>query len=107
MRDQKAKYFVDNPNAAAYVTPFGFLQRVRLIFDPRQVAYFVELRSGPEGHFSYRQVALDMLEHVRKVTPLFAKFIRAKEGGAFLGRLDTEMSSDERRKRRMEAAGDA
>lgn len=95
------------PNAAAYVTPFGFLQRVRLIFDPRQVAYFVELRSGPEGHFSYRQVALDMLEHVRKVTPLFAKFIRAKEGGAFLGRLDTEMTADERRQRRMEAAGDA
>ena len=95
------------PNAAAYVTPFGFLQRVRLVFDPRQVAYFVELRSGPEGHFSYRQVALDMLEHVRKVTPLFAKFIRAQEGGAFLGRLDTEMSADERRKRRMEAAGDA
>ena len=95
------------PNAAAYVTPFGFLQRVRLIFDPRQIAYFIELRSGPEGHFSYREVALDMLEHVRKVTPLFAKFIRAKEGSAFLGRLDTEMTADERRKRRMEAAGDA
>lgn len=95
------------PQAAGYVTPFGFLQRVRLIFDPRQVAYFVELRSGPEGHFSYRLVALDMLEHVRKVSPLFAKFIRAKEGAAFLGRLDSEMTADERRKRRMEAAGDA
>ena len=95
------------PNAASYVTPFGFLQRVRLIFDPRQVAYFVELRSGPEGHFSYRQVALEMFEHVRKVTPLFAKFIQAKAGGAFLGRLDSEMTADERRQRRMEAAGDA
>ena len=95
------------PNAASYVTPFGFLQRVRLIFDPRQVAYFVELRSGPEGHFSYRQVALDMFDHVRKVTPLFAKFIQAKAGGAFLGRLDSEMTADDRRKRRMEAAGDA
>ena len=95
------------PQAAAYVTPFGFLQRVRLVFDPRQVAYFIELRSGPEGHFSYRQVALDMLTHVREVSPLFAKFIRAKEGAAFLGRLDNEMTADDRRKRRMEAAGDA
>ena len=95
------------PHAAAYITPFGFLQRVRLIFDPRQVAYFVELRSGPEGHFSYRKVALDMFEHVKRVSPLFAKFVRAKEGGAFLGRLDSEMSADDRRKRRMEAAGDA
>lgn len=95
------------PQAAAYVTPFGFLQRVRLQFDPRQVAYFVELRSGPEGHFSYRQVALDMFEHVRRVAPLFARFVRAKQGAAFLGRLDSEMTADERRKRRMEAAGDA
>lgn len=95
------------PHAAGYVAPFGFLQRVRLVFDPRQVAYFVELRSGPEGHFSYRQVALDMHEHVARVSPLFAQFIRAKKGDAFLGRLDSEMSADERRQRRMQAAGDA
>jgi hypothetical protein len=94
------------PHASGYVAPFGFLQRVRLVFDPRQVAYFIELRSGPEGHFSYRQVALDMLAHVRRVTPLFARFIRAKEGAAFLGRLDSEMTADDRRQRRMEAAGD-
>ena len=58
------------PHAAGYVTPFAFLQRVRIAFDPRQTAYFIELRSGPEGHFSYRQVALDMLARVRKVSPL-------------------------------------
>ena len=95
------------PHAAGYVTPFGFLQRVRIVFDPRQVAYFIELRSGPEGHFSYRKVALDMLAQVRKVSPLFAQFVRAKEGTAFLGRLDSEMTADERRQRRMQAAGDA
>ena len=95
------------PHAAAYVTPFGFLQRVRIVFDPRQVAYFIELRSGPEGHFSYRKVALDMLAQVRRVSPLFAQWIRAKEGTAFLGRLDSEMTADERRQRRMQAAGDA
>ncbi|MFM1871916.1 MAG: hypothetical protein RL398_1338, partial [Planctomycetota bacterium] len=84
------------PHAAGYVTPFAFLQRVRITFDPRQTAYFVELRSGPEGHFSYRQVALDMFAHVKRVTPLFAKYIRAKEGEAFLGRLESEMTADER-----------
>jgi thymidylate synthase ThyX len=95
------------PLAAGYVTPFAFLQRVRIAFDPRQTAYFIELRSGPEGHFSYRQVALDMLAKVREVTPLFARFVRAKEGTAFLGRLDSEMTADERRQRRMQAAGDS
>ncbi len=95
------------PHAAGYVTPFAFLQRVRIQFDPRQTAYFIELRSGPEGHFSYRQVALDMFAHVRSVSPLFAQFVRAKEGEAFLGRLESEMTADERRQRRMQAAGDA
>jgi thymidylate synthase ThyX len=97
----------DFPHAAGYVAPFAFLQRVRIVFDPRQVAYFIELRSGPEGHFAYRQVALDMLARVREVSPLFAQFIRAREGGAFLGRLDSEMTADERRQRRMQSAGDA
>lgn len=104
LQQQIAREF---PHAAGYVTPFAFLQRVRISFDPRQVAYFVELRSGPEGHFSYRQVALDMLARMREVAPLFARFVRAKEGGAFLGRLDSEMSADERRQRRMQAAGDS
>ncbi|MCA8977124.1 MAG: FAD-dependent thymidylate synthase [Planctomycetes bacterium] len=95
------------PAAAAYVVPFAFLQRIRIQFDPRQTAYFIELRSGPEGHFSYRQVALDMFEHVQAVSPLFAEYVRAQKGGAFLGRLDSEMTADERRLRRMQAAGDA
>lgn len=95
------------PAAAGYVTPFAFLQRVRIVFDPRQLAYFIELRSGPEGHFSYRKVALDMLAHVREVSPLFASCIRAKEGEAFLGRMTSEQTADERRERRMKAAGDA
>jgi hypothetical protein len=48
-----------------------------------------------------------MLARMREVAPLFARFVRAKEGGAFLGRLDSEMSADERRQRRMQAAGDS
>ena len=104
LQQQVARVF---PDAAGYVRPFAFLQRVRIGFDPRQTAYFIELRSGPEGHFSYRQVALDMLAHVRRVSPLFAQFVRATEGSAFLGRLDSEITADERRLRRMQAAGDS
>lgn len=95
------------PLAAGYVTPFAFLQRVRIAFDPRQTAYFIELRSGPEGHFSYRKVALDMFAHLQRVSPLFAQFVRAQVGEAFLGRMQGEQTADERRQRRMQAAGDA
>ncbi len=96
----------DHPLAAGYVTPFAFLQRVRISFDPRQVAYFIELRSGPEGHFAYRQCALDLFDVVRRVSPVFAECIRAKEGKSFLGRMEAERTADERRARRMEKAGD-
>jgi thymidylate synthase ThyX len=95
------------PHAAGYVTPFAFLQRVRIVFDPRQLAYFIELRSGPEGHFAYRKVALDMFAHLQRVSPLFAQFVRAQVGDAFLGRMQQEQTADERRQRRMQAAGDA
>jgi thymidylate synthase ThyX len=95
------------PHAAAYVTPFAFLQRVRILFEPRQLDYFVELRSGPEGHFSYRKVAIDMFLHMQKVTPLFARYVHAKLGDAFLGRMQTEQTADDRRIKRMQAAGDA
>lgn len=95
-----------HPWAAGYVTPFAFLQRVRLMFDPRQVAYFVELRSGPEGHFAYRDVAIAMFREVERVSPLFASTIRAQLGHAFLGRLDAERGADERRRQRMIRAGE-
>jgi thymidylate synthase ThyX len=101
------KIATDHPHAAGYITPFAFLQRVRITFEPRQTAYFIELRSGPEGHFAYRQSALDLFKEVRRVSPLFASFIRAKEGNAFLGRMNAEQSADDRRQKRMERAGDA
>lgn len=95
-----------HPLAAGYVTPFAFLQRVRLIFDPRQVGYFIELRSGPEGHFAYRDVAIEMYRAVERVSPVFARTIRASLGSAFLGRMEAEQGADDRRKRRMMQAGD-
>ncbi len=95
-----------HPQAAGYVTPFAFLQRIRIIFEPRQVAYFVELRSGPEGHFAYRQSALDLYNEVKRVSPLFARCIRAHEGAAFMGRMEAEQGAEDRRKRRMQQAGD-
>ncbi|MCC6783986.1 MAG: FAD-dependent thymidylate synthase [Planctomycetes bacterium] len=94
------------PLQAGYVVPFAFLQRVRIVFDPRQVGYFVELRSGPEGHFAYRKVALDMQAHVERVAPLFARYVRAQKGEAFLGRMQAEQGADERRIERMRRAGD-
>ena len=48
-----------------------------------------------------------MFKEVQRVSPLFASFIRAKEGDAFLGRMNAEQTADDRRQKRMERAGDA
>ena len=96
----------EHPYAAGYVTPFAFLQRVRITFEPRQCAYFIELRSGPEGHFAYRQSAIDLYQAIQEVSPLFASFIRVQEGGAFCGRMEAEQTADARRAQRMQRAGD-
>jgi thymidylate synthase ThyX len=85
------------PHAASYVIPFAFLQRVRVQFDVRQMAYFCELRSAPEGHFSYREVAIRMGKILRERAPLYSRWIQVCEERVFLGRVESEQQRDERR----------
>ena len=88
------------PLQAQYIIPFAFLQRVRIQFDARQMAYFCELRSAPEGHFSYREVAIRMGDALREVAPLYARFLRLCEETVFLGRVEAEQGADDRRAQR-------
>lgn len=85
------------PRAAQYVIPFAFLQRVRLQFDARQMAYFCELRSAPEGHFSYREVAIRMAEALEAAAPRYARWLRVCKDRVFLGRISAEEDRDARR----------
>lgn len=83
--------------ASQYVIPFAFLQRVRMQFDTRQMAYFCELRSTPEGHFSYREIAIRMAEELAKAAPRYARWIRVCKDRVFLGRIEAEEGRDARR----------
>lgn len=90
--------------AAQYVIPFAFLQRVRLQFDARQMAYFCELRSAPEGHFSYRDVAIRMADALEERAPRYAHWLRVCRDRVFLGRVEAERERDARRAAREERA---
>ncbi|MFQ5504753.1 MAG: hypothetical protein ACE5F1_08165, partial [Planctomycetota bacterium] len=79
---------------------------VRLQFDARQMAYFIELRSAPEGHFSYRQIALEMWAALSEVAPLYARWIRVCAEPVFLGRVKGESHKEARRKQREERASE-
>jgi len=65
-----------SPHEAAYVVPNGFNRRVLLTMNLRELFHFCELRGGPNGHFSYRRIALKLYEIARQIYPTFAPFMR-------------------------------
>ena len=65
--------------SALYLLPLA--TRVRCLFkmDFAEAQYISELRSGPAGHFSYRNVAWEMYLALRRQHPSLAKYIRATD----------------------------
>jgi thymidylate synthase ThyX len=64
---------------AQYVLPLG--TRVRALFkmDFAEALYISELRSTPQGHFSYRRVAWEMYLAVARAHPSLAKYFRIRD----------------------------
>ena len=50
-----------------------------LLMDFAEAQYISELRSGPAGHFSYRNVAWEMYLALERQHPSLAKYIRATD----------------------------
>jgi thymidylate synthase ThyX len=64
---------------AQYAIPLGFRKRTLFKMDFAEAVYISELRSGPAGHFSYRNVAYAMYEEVAKQYPELAKYFRVHD----------------------------
>ena len=62
-----------------YLLPLGTRCRALFQMDFAEAAYISELRTQPQGHYSYRRVAWAMYEAVAKKHPSLAKFIRATD----------------------------
>jgi thymidylate synthase ThyX len=65
--------------SALYLLPLA--TRIRCLFkmDFAEAQYISELRSGPAGHFSYRQVAWEMYLALERQHPTLAKHIRVTD----------------------------
>ena len=87
---------------AAYAVSLAYRIRYVLDLNAREAMHLIELRSGREGHASYRAVALEMLDRIAAVHPSVAAAMTHtdRETEARLERLQGEM----RRHRRLEAA---
>jgi len=62
-----------------YAIPLGFRKRTLFKMDFAEVVYISELRTGPAGHFSYRNVAYAMYEAVARKYPALAKYLRVHD----------------------------
>jgi thymidylate synthase ThyX len=62
-----------------YAIPLGFRKRTLFKMDFAEAVYISELRTGPAGHFSYRNVAYAMYEEVKKKFPALAKYFRVHD----------------------------
>jgi len=60
---------------AEYAIPLAFRKRTLFKMDFAEVVYISELRTGPAGHFSYRNVAYAMYEAVAQKYPALAKYL--------------------------------
>jgi len=62
-----------------YVIPLAFRKRALFKMDFAEALYISELRTGPAGHFSYRNVAYAMYEAVVRRYPDLAKYFRVTD----------------------------
>ena len=61
-----------HPTAAHYLLPLAYRIRALFKMDLAQAAYIAELRSGPAGHFAYREAAWQIFEALKERFPAFA-----------------------------------
>ena len=88
---------------ASYAVSLAYRIRYLLDLNAREAMHLIELRSGREGHPTYRAVALEMLDRIAHVHPAVAAamtFVDHETEGR-LERLQGEM----RRHGRLQAAG--
>ncbi len=67
------------PENSQYAIPLGFRKRTLFKMDFAEAVYISELRTGPAGHFSYRNVAYAMYEEVKRKYPVMAKYFRVHD----------------------------
>lgn len=86
------------PAQAQYAVPLAFRVRWRITINLRAAYHLAELRSAPQGHPAYRQIAQAIATHIRAVHPTLAEAMRFVDMADYaLERLDAERRLDAKR----------
>lgn len=90
----------DLPDESQYAVPFAYRVRWRVTLNLREAYHLCELRSAPQGHPGYRQIAQEMYRRIAAVHPVLAEGMRFVDMSDYaLERLDAERRLDEKRRK--------
>jgi thymidylate synthase ThyX len=67
------------PKEAQYIVPLAFRKRVLITWNLRELHHFIRLRTGKEGHISYRIIAKECYDEIMRVHPALAKWIQVHD----------------------------
>lgn len=82
------------PIAAQYMVPFAYKIRWKIKVNLRESYHFIELRSGRQGHPSYRKIAQEMYLAIKAKHPLLVEGMLVDMNDHDLERIEAEKKKD-------------
>ena len=87
------------PDQAQYVVNFAYNYPFFMRLNLREITHLIELRTIPQGHIDYRQVAQKMFLAIKKTHPNLSKIIKFADLNTYeLERFESEKRIEEKRK---------
>jgi len=88
------------PEQAQYVVNFAYNYPYFLHLNLREACHLIELRTVPQGHADYRNVAQSMFKEINKVHPNLSKILKFVDLKKYeLERFEAEKRTEEKRKK--------
>ena len=89
-----------NPDQAQYVVNFAYNYPYFMHLNLREACHLIELRTVPQGHIDYRDVAQKMFKEIKKVHPNLSKIIKFVDLKKYeLERFESEKRTEEKKRR--------
>ena len=87
------------PVHAQYVVNFSYNYPYFMRLNLREACHLIELRTVPQGHIDYREVAQNMYKEIKKVHPNLSKIIKYVDLKKYeLERFESEKRTEEKRR---------
>ncbi len=89
------------PSQAQYVVNFAYNYPYFMRLNLREACHLIELRTVPQGHIDYRDVAQKMFKEINRVHPTLSKIIKFVDLKKYeLERFESEKRTEEKRRKR-------